>query len=336
MNWNKGFTSRYYCTVVDKVSWRDLERYELTGGSVSKSNSNLMESADVDMTQIPGEGEVEVWIRIWLDARQADDGGHEAIFTGLMSAPSVEWDGNRQSYRAECFSVLKPADDIFLPRGWYAAAGMNGAQQAAELLGAGPAPVEYEDNAPALARTIVAEDNETKLSMAIKILKAIGWRIRILGDGRISILPKATEPVIDLDPLENDCVELSVTDTRDWFSCPNVFRASYNDLTAIARDDDEASPLSTISRGREVWMDEADCVLNDGESIGEYAERRLKEEQSPARQIKYFRRFNPDALPGEIARVSHPAQNIEGLFRISTQRIDLGYGARTQEEAVEV
>lgn len=335
MNWNKGFSSRYYCTVVDKASWRDLHRYEVTGGNVSKTDTNLMESADVEMRQIPGDGETEVWIRVWLDARQEDDGAHEAVFTGLLSAPSVEWDGIRQQYRAECYSVLQPADDVMLPRGWYASAGMNGAKLAADLLSVGPAPVECADNAPQLSRTIIAEDSETNLSMALKIMKAIGWRIKISGRGVISVESKATETVIALDPLENDCVELSVTDTRDWFKCPNVYRATYNELTAIARDDNENSPLSTVTRGREVWMDEADCVLNDGESIGDYAARRLKEEQAPARTIKYIRRFNPEALPGELAQINYPAQHVEGVFRIRTQRIDLGYGARTQEEAVE-
>ncbi len=332
MNWNDGFSAAYYYTIVDSTTWRDTTRHELTGGSVSRTDSNLMQSASVDITELPSE--TETWIRVYLDARQQKDGAHEALFTGLMTAPTVEWDGNRKSYKSECYSVLKPAADILLGRGWYAAAGANGARAAATLLSAGAAPVEYAENSPHLTSSIVAENNETNLSMAWKILNAIGWRIRITGDGVIHITPKASERSAELDSLGNDIVELSVSDTRDWFRCPNVFRAESGDLTAIARDEDENSRISVSGRGREVWAEERDCKLNDGESLQEYALRRLREEQSPARTVSYSRRYLPDVSVGDIVRIHYPKQHIEADFRISSQSIEFGYGARTSEEAV--
>lgn len=331
MEWDKGFSARYYCTVVDPDSWRDLNRIELTDGTVMKTTSNLMESADISLTELP-EG-IETWIRVWLDARQDDTGAHEAVFTGLMSAPGVSWDGLRKSYSAECYSVLKPAADVLLPLGWYAGSGMDGARTAADLLSVGAAPVVYANNAPALKDPIIAENNETNLSMAWKILEAIGWHIRLQGDGTICIQPYNTDPVTTLDALENDCVEMEITDTRDFFDCPNVFRATANGSTAIARDDARSSPLSTISRGREVWKAETNCKLNTGESLAEYAQRRLAEEQSSARTISYTRRYIPDVLPGDIIQITHPAQGIDGIFRVTSQKIELGYGARTSEEA---
>ena len=334
MNWNNGFTSRYYLTIVDAASWRDLDRYELTGGTISKTPDSLMESADLDMVRIPAD--VEAWVRIYLDARQTGAGSHEAVFTGLLSAPSTDWDGNRGSHKVECYSVLKPAADVLLPRGWYAPAGMNGAAQAAQLLRIGAAPVEYEENAPGLSSSIVAEDGESNLTMARKIVDAIGWRIRIEGSGRIAIMPKSEEPVASFDSLENDCVELSITDQRDWFSCPNVFRAVNNDMVAVARDDDPERALSTVSRGREIWKEEQSCILNDGESLEEYAVRRLKEEQRPSRVANYQRRFHPDVVPGDAVRLHFAAQAIDGAFRVRSQRIELGYGARTEEESEQI
>ena len=333
MNWNSGFTSRYYMTLVDPATWRDIDTFEITGGSISRSAGDLMEAATVDATSIPGNG--DVWIRIYLDARQTGSDAHEALFTGLLSAPTAKWDGRRKSYQTECYSVLQPAADVLLERGWYAPSGVNGAWLAAELL-KGSAPVTYDDSAPDLTESIVAEDGESRLTMARKIIDAIGWRIRISGKGEIHICAKAMDPTVTFDDLENDCVELAVTDTRNWFTCPNVFRAVSGDLMAIARDDDEDSPLSTASRGREIWKEETNCNLNSNEGIAEYAVRRLKEEQSPARKISYSRRFFPDLYIGDIATHHHPALSIEGDFRITSQTIELGYGARTTEEAEEV
>ena len=48
MNWAKGFEATYYMTLVDRNTWKDTERIEITGGSVSRSDSNLIESADID------------------------------------------------------------------------------------------------------------------------------------------------------------------------------------------------------------------------------------------------------------------------------------------------
>lgn len=334
MNWSKGFAAAYYYTVVDPATWRDTSRHELTGGSVSRTDSNLLQSASIDVTDLPSDG--EVWIRVWLDTKQKEDGAHEALFTGLMSAPAVQWDGNRKSYQAECYSVLKPAADILLSRGWYAAAGANGARTAANLLAAGAAPVDYAENAPHLKTSIVAENNESHLTMAWKILNAIGWRIRIDGSGRIHIVPKAAERSTELDSIDNDIMELSVSDTRDWFDCPNVFRAESGDLTAIARDEDENSRLSIQNRGREVWAEESNCKLNDGESLQEYAVRMLREKQSPGRTVSYSRRYLPDVTVGDIVRIHYPRQNIDADFRITSQDIEFGYGARTTEEAVMV
>ena len=330
MEWKDGFSARYYYTIVDAVSWRDLRRYKLTGGSISKTASSLMESASLELTDIPTEN--EIWIRVWLDARQNSDGAHEALFTGLLSVPGVEWDGTRRSYNAECYSVLKPAADVLLPRGWYAQEGVSGAEQAANLLGVGAAPVEYDDNSPLLQSSIVAESSENNLSMAQKIVNAIGWRIRISGNGVIRICPKDNEPAVKFDSLNNDIIELEMSDQRDWFSCPNVFRATYNGVTAVARDDDPDSPYSIIARGREIWKEDTTCSLNTNESILQYVARRLKEEQSPSRICNYSRRYFPDLYPGDAVRLHYPAQHIDGDFRIRSQQIDLGYSARTAEE----
>ena len=103
-------------------------------------------------------------------------------------------------------------------------------------------------------------------------------------------------------------------------------------MTAVARDDSEVSALSTVVRGREVWMEETNCDMNDGESIEEYALRRLKEEQARSTAISYSRRFLPDIGPGDLIKLNYPAQSLQGVYKISEQTIELGYGAKMTEE----
>lgn len=334
MDWNKGFSSRYYASRVDPNTWRDVERFELISGSVSRVDSGTYESADIDCREF--DTSVETWIRIYLDTRQGGSAAHVPIFTGLASTPEVTINGNVKQYPVACYSVLQPADDVLLPLGWYAPTGANSGNVIRELLKVTPAPVTVEANAPELQTAVLAEESETNLSMVQKLLNIMNWRLRIMGDGEIVISPKPLNESATFDAIESDSVEPQITVRKDWFSCPNVLRATVEDLTAIARDDSADSPLSTVNRGREVWAEETSATLNVDEGIAEYSQRRLKEKQTVATEISYSRRFLPDVYVSDYIRLHYPRQGLEGLYRVVSQTIELSHGARTSEEVTSV
>lgn len=335
MRWNKGFSSVYYATFIDPITWMDIERFEITGGSVKRTDSGLMCSADINCIRYSQN--TERYIRIWLDTSQFGLSGHNAIFTGLATAPEREINGGLEENSLACYSVLKPAQDVLLPLGYYAPMGINGGQLVKQLLSEViPAPVAINGNLPPLSQYIIAEDNESYLSMAEKILVATNGRLRVLGTGEVEIRPMATEISARFDPLSNDSIEPKLKAVNDWYRCPNVFRAIMDDTSAVARDDSLASPLSTVNRGREVWMEERNCDLAENETLAEYAQRRLKEEQRHHLAVDYDRRFNPDVLPSDLIQLEYPKQKIVGNFYVVEQSIELGYGARTSEEVVQI
>jgi len=333
MEWAKGYTATYDLYQISPVTWADIQQLEFTGGSIDRSSKDLLQSADIDMTEKPNDG--EIWVRIYLNARQNGDAERIPLFTGLTSAPERELDGRRESYKIECYSVLKPLDDIMLQRGWYAPAGIEGAKLVSDLL-KGFAPVTYSSGSQTISESIIAEDGETKLSMAQKILNAIGWHIVIDGMGDISIEPYDTANKAMFSTLQNDIVETDITDTYDWYSCPNVFRAVASTSTATARDDSEKSPLSTVNRGREIWAEETGVNLADNETLSQYAKRRLTELQTPSRTLSYKRRYVPELNVGDMVRISYPEVGLDGKFKITEQSIELGYACQTKEEVIEV
>lgn len=328
MDWTRGFSAAYYMMIVDS-SWRDRERIEITGGSITREKTGLMESADVTCTDFSPDR--ELWVRVYLEAAQPGDAVRVPLFTGLASVPEQSYDGNLAIYPLTCYSVLKPAEDVLLPRGWYAPAGANGATIVEELLSVTPAPITVSGNAKKLKQAIIAEDRENRLTMAHKVLAAINWRLRISGDGTITICPRGTK-IRGTFGLDSDVIEPKLTRRADWFSCPNVFRAESAGQVAIARDDAKDSFLSTVTRGREIWREETNCDVNDGESLEQYAERRLLELQAVAYSINYSRRFDPNVLIGDIVQLHYPAQNLQSEYVVTSQAVDLGYGARTTEE----
>ena len=336
MNWNSGFSALYELKKVDPVTFRDAGPFDFVSGTIDRINSGLMESADLVMTENPGE----CWIRVYLNAKQESGGVRVALFTGLTSAPERSLNGVRERYTVECYSVLKPVDDILIARGYYAAAGADAGKLVEDLLSVGPAPVVVDGESPNLSEAVVAEDSMSRLDVAWLILNAIGWRLRIEGNGTIHICPAASEVSAVFDTDDNDVVELDVTDNQDWFSVPNCIRVTSGDSCVEYKDEDADSSVSMAARKKtrggngEIWLSDTASAIGDHESLAEYAVRILREKQAPARTINYTRRYRPDVLVSDLVTLRLPSIKIDGRFKINSQSITLGYGCRTAEEVV--
>lgn len=335
LDWSKGFSSRYYISILDRNTWRDIRRIEIVGGSIKREAEELRESADIDCVNYSET--TEQLIRVWLDARQNGASSHIPLFTGLATSPGKDINGTLVSNTLECYSVLKMAEDMLLPRGWYAPKGINGGELIKDLLGVIPGlSVSISENSPGLDSAIIAEEGENRLSMTDKILSSMAWRLRLDGYGNVYILPYDRNPVATFDSLNNDVLEPTLTVKHDWYNCPNVYRAVLDDAYAVARDDDPDSPLSTISRGREIWFEDSTVYLQENETLAEYADRMLKLEQRASITMSYDRRFDPSVNVSDVVRLGYAAQEISGEYLVTSQTITLGYNAKTSEEVVKI
>lgn len=339
VDWTKGFSSRYYVTIVDKDTWRDGRKLQITGGSINRSSTDLRQSADLQVTNYSEIG--EQLIRVWLDVSQGSETSHTPLFTGYATSPGRSINGTRESQTLQCYSILKPADDILLPRGWYAPAEVNVIWQIKQLLIPTKSPVKILGNTSdptkiTLKKSIVAEANETHLTMIDALLHVIKWRMTLGGDGTIYLDSAPEKPVATFDSMDRDVVELSISDNYDLYNCPNVFGAIMDNDYAEARDENPKSPLSIQNRGREVWAEESSCNLNENETLAEYARRRLKELQTVNRIVSYDRRYRPEINVTDMIRLNYPAQKITGNFIVTSQGISLGFGGKTSEEVKQV
>ena len=336
MEWSVGYTSRYYLSIVDWDTMNDINRIEITNGTIKRSLTDLRESADVDC-EAQLDNSKEHIIRIWLDTTQEGSSSHIPLFTGIAACPKDKYNGRNKKNSLECYSMLKIASDVMLPRGWYAPVEIDSGIMLKELLSCIKVPINIADNTPKLSQAIIAEQGETKLSMANKILDSMGkWRLRLDGFGSIYIEPLPQDPMVTFDAVNNDVIETSIEISYDWYNTPNILRCTMDDVYAVARDDDGASPMSIQNRGREVWMEDNDVQLSMNESLSEYAIRMLKYYQQSSMELSYTRRFHPSVYPSDIVRIIYPEQGINGTFLVSDQSIELGYNARTSEEVIRV
>lgn len=324
MNWNDEYAVSFYATTVDPVTWSDKERFEVKDGSyVSRMNSGLRDNASLSLDFIFDKEEL---IRIYVDAAQNEDIAHTAVFTGYATSPKKSMDGELLSQNAPCYGVLEHGSDILLPLGWYAPIGKRATDIIRDLLP--DVQMEIKDESPILANYVVAENNESCLSMTDKILNAIGWVMQVDGTGLVSLGPSSKTPVIEVSPAY-DIIEEQIDIEQDMFNVCNVFRAVYGDTSAIAIDSDPNSPYSTVTRGREIWGHEEVSELAENESLALYAKRRLGEVQNIGKTARYSRRFHPDIFVGSIVAFNY--DNIKGNFRVTSQKINLSHNCTTDE-----
>ena len=334
MDWRRGFSAKYYISVLDRNTFRDLTPIEITGGTINREDSELRESANIDCANY--EETTEQIIRVWLDAKQNSYSSHIPLFTGIATSPGRNINGNLSTNTLQCYSILKIAQDMLLPRGWYAPKGINGGELIRDLLNVIPVNISIAENSPGLDSAIISESNENRLSMVDKILELMNWRMKLDGYGNISIEPYSKDVVATFDAINNDILEPSLSVSYDWYDIPNVYRAVLDNSYAVARDDNPNSPLSTVSRGREIWYEDTSVYLQENETLAEYAERMLKLYQQVATTISYTRRFDPTIYVSDVVRIGYNKQQIAGDYLVTSQTITLGYNAKTSEEVIKI
>lgn len=342
MNFSKGYKSSFYMALVDPVSWGDYGRIDILSGSINRTDSDLRQSANVTVTEYPYES--DRLVRIFMDVDQNGTTDRVALFTGLASAPSYSYQDGVPNVNIQCYSVLKPLQDIILRHGWYIDKNSDCLTELQDLLNVSGAPVtlyNYDENKlKKLEEYIVAEDNETNLSMAETLLDAMNWVMWIDGDGTIVLAPNQADlgikSVITFSK-DYDIIQPSFTVNRDWFECPNCLRVTFNEFTAVAKDENDDSPLSIKNRGREIWEVEDNVDLLDNETLAEYAQKRLVKLQERFETVSYDRpytlsnsQYTAEVNVGNKIQIAYP--QLSGDFIVTSQNITLGNAAVVNEE----
>lgn len=327
MDFTKGYTASFYATFVDPSSWYDIGRFEIVSGTIERTCSDLRQSANLTIRE--WEYDTDCWIRIYMDTDQNGDRTHTPIFTGIATSPSSNFNNGVTDINLQCYSILKPAEDILLKRGWYALKGSDGASLIKDLLSVTHAPVYIEGDSPSLLSSIIAEDDETNLSMIELILASINWSLRIDGIGNIILSEFSNEPISYFSPDTSDVIETSFSKTNDWFGCPNVLLVTSGEDTYTYKDENPDSRFSIPNRGREVWEIDNDVTISNNESMEAYAKRKLNELQEQTEKVQYARRFLPDIYPDDLVRINYP--ELQGDYFIESQSINLGAAAKTNE-----
>lgn len=329
MDWTKSYTSRWRVFKVNKDTWADdvlLKKVDSAGVSRTTSG-NALESGSLEVTGEFTSG----YYRITMTAEQGGELMRVDVATLLFEVEGGEVNYGRTKYDVDGYSVLRPAETTSVEIGEYAPSGVDGAQYAAELLkSAVNAPVEVEGSFT-LNDYIVFEVGETVLDAVWEVLDAGNFVIQLDGRGVIHIRPKPTEPslIINSSSIRNLSNGISFSDKME--SIPNRYIVIDGDTVITAINDDPNSPVSTVSRGYFVDIVDTSPTAVNGETLTEYANRRLKEESVLYDERTYVREYAPDVYLYSLVRAS--INGLQGDLRVLTQSIDCSNGIKVSEKS---
>lgn len=282
--------------------------------STNSGSSPLLESGELSLSGTLTEG----YYRI--EALSAA-GNLLDIATLLFVPDTADWEYGAWGGPASGKSVLTPASERKFKPGEYAPKGIDGpswcAQKLREVI---KAPVVVEGSFK-IGDHVVFDFGSSYLDGVWNVLDIGGYCMQIAGDGTVTIRSKDMEPSLII---ASDGKGLLPKISRGFCidEVPNVFKVYDGTNEAVARNDDPASPTSTVSRGREIEEVEDSPTRKEGESLQGYADRRLSELSEVYETYDIEREYADGVVPYSIVRSNLPEQSIIGDFRVMAQTLE--------------
>ena len=334
MNWARSYTSEWRVFRVNRKTWADGEKLSgVDSASITRTaDGSLLESGDMEVT---GTFETDYY-RIVMTAKQGGEVVREDVATLLFDISDGEHDYGTVKNKAKGYSVLYPASTTAVMTGEYAPAGVDGAKYAKELLeSAINAPVEVEGSF-ILNDHIVHEPGTYILDAVWAVLNAGpdgGYVIQIDGRGVVHIRPRPAEPALVLDNAARGVILNGIEYTSDVSKIPNRYIVIDGNNKTLAVNDDPASSVSTVRRG--YYVDEVDTSPTpiNGETLGEYARRKLRQMSILETEYSYKREYAPTVLL--YSKIKASIKGLDGDLRVKSQNIDCGHGIMVSEKATE-
>ena len=331
-DWSRAYSATWRVRRVDPATWESVEEVAgITSVAISRSSTDALESADLQISTVGTGGVRGGWVRVEAEIEQGGEFEVVPIATVLLADGTDTFSRGWRTTSAKGLSVLWPATKRHFLRGQTAPKGTDGAAWCAEQLRACIAAPVSADGSFKLSDHVVFKSGQTILSGVWQVLDAAGWRLRVNGRGEVSVCAPATDTALDVTPSNvMDGIELDAALT----DVPNVYVAIEGTRAHYARNTDPSSPTSTVSRGYVVEQVDAAPKRIDGESFEGYAERKLTELRTQVvREYSWTRDFAPDVVPGDLVRARIPSAGIDGALRVTSQTLDCKNGLVVSETA---
>ena len=344
IDWTKSIKQTFKYYIVDPGTWKDDKEITTVKSSSIKrdEDSETLGSATIDVDDLLGED----YVRVYLIASQNGVEEKVPLGTFLVQTPSSSFDGKIRSVSMDAYTPLLELKEKQPPIGYSVLKDENIMELAYRLVRENArAPVVEAISDETLFDDFVAYTDDTYLSFISDLIANAKYSFDIDELGRILFAPE--QKIASLQPVwtyndDNSSILYSDIDIdHDLYGIPNVVEVIYsnggNNYYARVVNDDPNSPLSTVSRGREIVYRVTDPdLIGDPTSnqIQEYAENTLKNLSAVEYTVTYSHGYCPVRV-GDCVRLNYERAGITDVkAKVISQSISCESGCKVDETAV--
>jgi hypothetical protein len=341
-------TYEYY--MVDPNTWRDLKPINnIKTSSISRdSDTETLGSATFDITESVGE----CYIRVYMVTVQNGVTERRPLGTFLVQTPSSSFNGKIRNVSMDAYTPLLELKEKQPPLGYYIPKGVNIMDQAYELVRDNMrGPVVKPTSDKLLDSDFVADPSDTWLSFVKDLIAKADHTLSLDEMGVTSFAPvqdtASLQPIWTYDDGNSSILYPEVTMDHDLFGIPNVIEVVYSSgaasISVTVRNDDPNSPISTVSRGREIVYRETSpsITIPEGlsvdrkkERLTDYAKQLLRDLSALEYTISYTHGYTPVRI-GDCVRLDYTRSGIpEVKAKIISQTIKCEPGCPVSEKAI--
>ena len=335
-------TFEYY--TVDPLTWKDVKRIDNVKSCQIERDTDVatLGSATIDIDDSLGE----CYIRVYLITIQNGVKEKHPLGTFLVQTPKTSFDGKTQSVSMDAYTPLLELKEKQPPIGYFISKGENVMEYAYLLTeNYARAPVVKPNSESVLYNDFVADTEDDWLTFITDLASNAKHNFMLDEMGRILFLPKqdtaSLQPVWTYDDSNSSILYPKLKVSHDMYNIPNVVEVIYSNggvyYYSKVVNDDPNSPISTVSRGREIThrVTNPDLIGNPTENqIHEYANQTLRDLSSLEYTLSYKHGYCPVRI-GDCVRLNYSRAGLTNVkAKVISQSISCEPGCPVTETAV--
>lgn len=347
IDWTESMQQTYEFYKVDPKSWFDISPIKtIKSATITRdSEDETLQHASLDGTDLNREE----YIRIYMKCIQNGFSYKEPLGTFLIQSPSLSFDGKIKNNVVDAYSPLTELKEKKPPIGFSLLKSQNIMENVAQLTSDHlRAPVVKEIQSSKIIEWesgFVANTDDSWLDYLSDLIKNAEYDFDLDPMGTVLFRPyqitTQMQPVWTYSDDDNSILYPEITVSRDMYGVPNVveiIHSSKNDYyVARAENNNPNSPISIISRGREILHRENSpdtLALATHDQLDAYASQLLKSLSTLEYRISYTHGYCPVRV-GDCVRLSYKrAGLIDIKAKVSKQTITCSPGCSVKEEAI--
>lgn len=344
-DWTRSMKQTFEYYIVDAGTWTDKTRLDKVE---SASITRDLDDDTLGSSSITSDDDYsDKYIRCYLVTEQDGIQEKEILGTHLYQSPSTEYQSTRHSSTQDGYTPLIELNEKLPPYGYTVFSGANIINLAGTLVKDNArAPVALGDSTGTLSDDFVANTDDTWLTFLKDFIANDKYHFGIEPNGRIVFEkdqdPQGLSPVWIYDDGNSSILLPDLTLSRDLYGIPNVVEVIYSPSNGSAKhvrvvNDDPASPVSTVKRGREIVYRDTNPNVVDTVTEGqltEYAKDVLKQKSSLEYTISYKHGYCPVRL-GDCVMLNYKTAGLTNVkAKVIRQVINCTTGCTVNETSV--